>query len=86
MRKQVELSPLTYLNRMKGRNLYYNSLPLIRPHPPKATCLIMPHPPKATSLIMPHPPNDTSLIRALPPKLFPIISPDFRCTEIVKYY
>jgi hypothetical protein len=32
----------------------------------------MPHPPKATSLIMPH-----------PPKPFPIISPDFRCTEIV---
>ena len=32
------------------------------------------------------PPKATPLIRLLPPKTTPLIKPDFRCTEIVKYY
>jgi hypothetical protein len=39
---------------------------------------------------MPLPPighiSDAPLIRLFPPKATPLIKPDFRCTEIVKYY
>ena len=53
----------------------YSSTPLKRPLPPKATLLIWPFTSKATSLI-----------RSLPLKATPLIRPDFRCTELVKYY
>ena len=75
----------------------YSSTPLKRPLPPKATLLIWPFTSKATLLILPFTSKATlliwpftskatSLIRSLPLKATPLIRPDFRCTELVKYY
>ena len=64
----------------------YSSTPLKRPLPPKATLLIWPFTSKATLLIWPFTSKATSLIRSLPLKATPLIRPDFRCTELVKYY